>query len=207
MPDSTRPSLMQRLRDPSDQRAWEEFDQRYRQLILRYCLRRGLQHNDAEDVRQVVLMSLARVLPAFDYRPEVGRFRDYLARVVRNAIARRFSRPSRLAAGLEPEELDALVERDAHADASHESDVAWEQEWMHHHYRLALVGVRESFEERSVALFERLLAGESVQAVARDCELSEQAVHKVKQRIKKRLAELIRRQIHEEEFPQRQALA
>ena len=62
-----------------------------------------------------------------------------------------------------------------------------------------MVSVRRTFEERSVRIFERLLAGASTDEVAADFELSTQAVHKVKQRIRNRLKELISAQIAEEE--------
>src|SRR5262245_17608345 len=84
--DSTHPSLLERLRDFSDHDAWREFDARYRELILRYCQRRGLQSADAEDIRQMAVMALARCLERFVYRPELGRFRDYLGRIVQNLI-------------------------------------------------------------------------------------------------------------------------
>ena len=51
-----------RMRDHQDDEAWREFERRYRDLIVRYCLKRGLQRNDAEDVRQMVLLNLARQL-------------------------------------------------------------------------------------------------------------------------------------------------
>ncbi|MCA9253978.1 MAG: sigma-70 family RNA polymerase sigma factor, partial [Phycisphaerales bacterium] len=77
-PDTTRASLLLRIRDPDDQRAWREFDGAYGELIVRYCRARGLQLVDAEDVRQLVMLNLSRSIPRFEYQPEVGRFRDYL---------------------------------------------------------------------------------------------------------------------------------
>jgi hypothetical protein len=42
-------SLLSRVRDHEDTAAWSEFDVRYRDRIIRYALRRGLQAHDAED--------------------------------------------------------------------------------------------------------------------------------------------------------------
>ena len=67
---TTHPSLLLRVSDPQDQTAWAEFDQRYGELILRYCHRCGLQHSDAEDVRQIVLVSLVSALRNFEYQPK-----------------------------------------------------------------------------------------------------------------------------------------
>src|SRR4051812_31768209 len=67
----------------------------------------------------------------------------------------------------------------------------WEQEWVAHHYRLAMRTVRESFEPRSVEVFERSVAGSGVAELAVEYGMSEQAVHMVRQRIKARMEELI----------------
>lgn len=55
----TRPSLLVRIRDISDQVAWQEFVEIYAPLIHAYSLRRGLQDADAADVSQQVLQSIA----------------------------------------------------------------------------------------------------------------------------------------------------
>lgn len=193
--DTTQPSLLLRVRDPSDQQAWCEFEAKYGELILRYCRRHGLQPVDCEDVRQLVWLNLAKGLRSFEYEPARGRFRSYLGRVVQNAIARHFARPDRADRALDQSVL-AIVAQGADAD-----DPQWHQEWVDHHYRLAMAHVRTSFDPRSVEIFDRVLAGEAISAVAQTFNVSEQAVHKVKQRIKSRLQELIARQIREEDEP------
>jgi len=190
--EPTRLSLIKRLRDPADGEAWTTFDARYRDLILRHCRRRGLQTADAEDVRQMVMLSLASALRSFHYDPALGRFRDYLGRVVHNAIQRSFSRPSRGA------QLDVdLLELQA-ADTG-PLDELWESDWMHHHMRLAMTAVRRSSEPGSIEVFERLVAGESVSGVARACGKSEDAVKKILQRVRERLREQVARQVHNED--------
>ena len=84
---ATRLSLLTRVRDAGDARAWNEFEQRYSELVFRYALARGLQFADAEDVRQVVFLRLANALREFTYDPARGRFRSYLGAMVKNAIA------------------------------------------------------------------------------------------------------------------------
>lgn len=193
--EPTRPSLLLRMRDGEDDGAWFEFESLYRDLILGYCRRRGLQAADAEDARQIVMISLSTAFRrGFLYRRERGKFRAYLARVTANAVARMLAHPSGRAVHLETEVRDVLV-----AEGDTPIDEAWEQEWVQHHYRLAMESVRRTFEERSVRIFERLLAGASTEEVAAEYELSTQAVHKVKQRIRKRMKELVGVQIAEEE--------
>jgi RNA polymerase sigma-70 factor (ECF subfamily) len=191
--DTTRPSLLSRVRDPANQQAWSEFDARYRDLILGYCRARGIQHFDAEDVRQAVMLNLSAALRGFEYRPDRGRFRDYLGRVVRGAISRVVARPNRPVGGLSMSEVADETESCDPAD-----DPLWESEWVSHHYRLAMETIRTQFDPRSVEAFEALVAGRSVEQAALDFDMSEQAVHKVKQRIRDRMRELVARQIAEE---------
>lgn len=186
--EPTSPSLLIRIRDAEDHAAWREFDTRYRELILSYCRRRGLQDSDAADVLQMVMLSLLRRLRAFRYDPERGRFRDYLGRCVRNAISNQFAKAAGELASLEAD-ADQLPSQEPQADE------VWEREWMLYHYRMALRLIRKSVDEKSVAVFEHLLDGESITQVAARYEMSEAAVHKVKQRMKARLAELISRQL------------
>ncbi len=187
---ATRPSLLVRLRDGGDEAAWREFDQAYRELILRYARHRGLQQADAEDVRQQVLLALSRALLEFRYDPARGRFRDYLGRVVRHAAIRQMRRPIVVSS-----ELDGLGDAPTGND---EQDPLWEREWMLHHLRRAMSTVRRAFEPRSIEVFDALLAGSEVATVAAAHGLSPQAVHKIKQRIRDRLRELIAEQLKEE---------
>jgi DNA-directed RNA polymerase specialized sigma24 family protein len=59
--------------------------------------------------------------------------------------------------------------------------------------------VGASVEQRSSQVFARLLDGETVREVAAQFGMSEQAVHKIKQRVRDRLREQIDLQIREED--------
>lgn len=193
--DLTSASLLVRVRDPSDHASWREFEARYGELILRYCQVRGLRSSDCEDVRQLVWLHLAKGLRSFEYDPSVGRFRDYLGRVVRNAIARHFTRKDPAQRALDSN----ILATTADDDSGH--DQLWEEEWVNHHYQLAMQTIRATFESRSVDVFERLLSGESTDAVATAMGMSRQAVHQVKHRIQKRMKDLIAQQVREEDEP------
>jgi RNA polymerase sigma-70 factor (ECF subfamily) len=193
-PDTTHPSLLGQMRDPADARAWREFDRRYGDLIVGFARSCGLQLSDAEDVRQLVMMNLSQSMPGFEYDPQRGRFRSYLARVVRNAIQRHISRHGRPMSALDTDVLAFITE-----DESVALDRQWERQWRRHHCRRALTELRESTEPRHAAVFDRLLAGESPADIANDYGLTQEGVRKVKQRMKDRLREIVTRQIREEE--------
>ncbi len=192
-PEVTQASLLSRVRDPANQTAWREFDAKYRELILRFCRRRGLQDADADDVLQLTMQFLLQALPAFVYDPTRGRFRDYLYRTVRSALARR-GKKTPCADALDTSLLGVVAD----ADES-ESAAQWEQEWTDHHLRLALETIRQTFDTRSVEVFEHLLRGPSVEEAASAFQMSVEAVYKVRQRVRARMEELIATQVREED--------
>ena len=85
---TTRISLLNVLRDePDDDAAWGEFVRVYGPAVVTWCRERGLQHDDALDVTQDVLLRFWRTSKQFDYNPR-GRFRNYLEQVARSALVR-----------------------------------------------------------------------------------------------------------------------
>ncbi|MHC5114909.1 MAG: RNA polymerase sigma factor [Planctomycetota bacterium] len=191
--DSTHPSLLSRVRDPANRAAWREFESRYGPLVLGYCRSLGLQLADAEDVRQDVMMSLSSALGAFRYDRSRGRFRSYLGRAVRNAVVRHGKRHERTARALDTGVLDML------ARADDEQDVRWDEQWLRHHCRLALDSLRESQDPRHVEVFEALLNGLGIAAIAETTGMTNEAVRKIKQRMRDRLRDIVARQLHDED--------
>jgi RNA polymerase sigma-70 factor (ECF subfamily) len=192
----TRASLLSRVRDPADDAAWREFEATYRDLIVSYCRARGLQQADAEDICQQVMLRLSGTLRGFRYEPGKGRFRHYLGRAVRNTIIEKLARPKG-----PPRRIDSGVLAALPADPAEDEDEIWEREWTDYHYRRALATIEATFDKRSVVVFERLLAGESIDGIAQEYDMSTQAVHKVKQRIRNRMQALILQQIRDEDEP------
>lgn len=165
---------------------------------MRFCLRRNVQYADAEDIVQGVFVRLAQALPKFQLDHSRGRFRDYLFRCVRNAIFHHRQRPTGA-----PFELHHLEKLDADAvpcDRSAEEDrQVWEQEWVDHHYRLALETLRASADARSIELFNRSIEGATPAELAKEYSMSPDAVYKARQRLRDRLEALIALQIRDED--------
>lgn len=81
---TTSPQLLGRLLG-EDAAAWQTFFERYRPLIQAWCARR-LPASEAEEVAAKVWLRLVQAMPTFDYDTKEGRFRDWLRTVVNNAI-------------------------------------------------------------------------------------------------------------------------
>lgn len=183
--DSTRVSLLLRLRDRADTLSWSEFHERYGELLYRYARGRGASHADAEDAVQEVEMSLFKAMDNFEYDARKGRFRSYLRSAVIHALGRRASRQAREPAGFDPALLGELAEGQPAPE-----DAQWEREWQLHRLRWALRSVAGEFEEKTLQAFElHVLGGLSVDETAEQLSLNKASVYQAKSRLLKRVRE------------------
>ena len=91
----TRQSLILRLRNPDDIRAWHEFAEVYQPLIRSLAIRFGLQKADSDDVTQEVLTRVAKYVENWDSKSENASFRGWLATITRNQTMEFFRERSR----------------------------------------------------------------------------------------------------------------
>lgn len=88
----TNPSLILRIKDPQNAVAWNELMAIYRPVIYRLARRKGLLHEDAEDLVQGVFMSVAKAIDRWDHGEGQPRFRNWLGKIARNAIVNAITR-------------------------------------------------------------------------------------------------------------------
>ncbi len=75
----TRASLLQRVRDWSDDASWREFFATYSRFIYSMALKAGLTDTEAEDVVQGTMVGVAGAIRDFQYDREVGSFKQWIA--------------------------------------------------------------------------------------------------------------------------------
>ncbi|HEV3258519.1 MAG TPA: sigma-70 family RNA polymerase sigma factor [Gemmataceae bacterium] len=107
---TTRASLLVRLRDPRDERAWAEFTEIYAPLIYRLARRRGLQDADAADLGQEVFRAVARAIERQAFDPARGSFRGWLFRIARNLVVNFLIGRERQPRGTGDTDMQALLE-------------------------------------------------------------------------------------------------
>src|SRR5512134_273675 len=82
----TRRSLLDRLRNWEDQSSWREFFNTYWKFIYGVAIRSGLSDQEAEDVVQETVLSVAKKMPEFVYDPARCSFKGWLMHVTRLRI-------------------------------------------------------------------------------------------------------------------------
>ena len=188
MPD-TQDSLIAQLRDANNFEAWESFAQIYRPIVYRLARARGLQHADADDLSQQVMMSVARAIPNWQREPQ-ARFRHWLARIVRNATINALSRgrQDRAAGGSDFLSLIHNV-----SDASSEIEAQVETEYQRQVYRRAAEIVRDEVHEDSWRAFVlTVVDGKTTTAVADQLGKTIGGIHAIRSRIMRRLQDTVR---------------
>lgn len=89
----TRSSLLLRVKNVAgDERAWEEFMELYRPVIMRMARARGMQEADAQDLTQQVFLSVYQAVERWTPQSAETRFRNWLSKITRNAILKALSR-------------------------------------------------------------------------------------------------------------------
>lgn len=186
--ERTTTELLDGLRD-SGGRAWDEFDRRYRPILVGFLRRMGLNEDDAADVAQETLTCFVQDYRRDMYDRRQGRLRTWLIGIARYRLA-----DLRRAAGrrgmLRGESVIATLPDDQEAES------AWDAEQRRHIFEQAIAELRATgrFHERTIEAFERVvLRQEPVESVSAQLGLSPQEIYNAKNRIVDRLRAIIQR--------------
>src|SRR5688572_15927585 len=82
----TRRSLLSRLRNMGDDDSWRAFFDAYWRLIYNVARKSGLSDEDAQDVVQETVISVAKKMPEFRYDPAKGSFKSWLLIITHRRI-------------------------------------------------------------------------------------------------------------------------
>jgi RNA polymerase sigma-70 factor (ECF subfamily) len=186
----TQPSLLLRIRDPQDARAWSQFAELYAPLIHGFARKYGLQEADAADLTQDVLRLVAQAAKDLDYDPQRGSFRGWLYTVVRNQVRKFFGRRRDFHAGAGGTEAQQRLDQ----QISPETDLTaeWNAECERRIFAHAAAQIRGDFKEATwQAFWLTAVDGRSGKEVAEQLGMTVAAVYLAKSRVMARLKEQI----------------
>ena len=179
---ATSPTLLRAIAADPESPRWNDFARLYGPVVRRCLARTGaagrpLGAADRDDLVQETFLAVARALPGFRYDPARGRFRGYLATVVRNLVLRR-----RREEAARPEV--AVAETGERAAAPATTDA--ERELMLECWTLALARVlrEHAFTPNAKAVFRaHVLDDRPAADVAAEFRMRPNAVYQVKDRV------------------------
>jgi RNA polymerase sigma-70 factor (ECF subfamily) len=172
-------TLLERLRDASDARAWERLLDLYAPLLYFWAIRAGESPHDAADLVQDVLVVLVKTLPGFRYDADKS-FRGWLRTVTLNKLRER----KRRLRGAGPVSLDDVPEPAIRDDAER----FWETEYRRQLEGRALQLMKTDFEPTTwKACWQSVVEGRSAAEVGRELGISENAVYLARCRVLRRL--------------------
>jgi RNA polymerase sigma-70 factor (ECF subfamily) len=189
---TTRPSLLVRLRDPMDERAWGEFVEIYGPLVRGLARRRGLQDADAADLVQEVFRAVAAAIERYDPDPAKGSFRGWLSTIARNLIVNLLEAQRRHPRGTGDTEVRQLLEQQP-APTS-EGSTLFDAEYRRHLLHWAAGKVRDEFSDPAWQAFWKTgVEGQSAGEAARALGLTVGTVYQYKSRVVARIRREIER--------------
>jgi RNA polymerase sigma factor (sigma-70 family) len=182
----TRPSLLLRIRNTEDAGAWSEFVAIYEPLVYRLARRKGLQHADALELGQEVLLTVSKSIDRWKPDPACGSFRGWLGRVTRNLIINLLIKQRRHPQAIGDTDFQRLL-ADVAEPAPEESAV-FDLEYRRSVFRWAASQIQGEFRPATWQAFWRTcVEGRAVRDVAQELELSVGAVYVARSRVMARL--------------------
>ena len=184
----TQRTLLSRLRNLDDGESWRRFFDLYWRLIYNLARRSGLGDQDAQDIVQETVISVARKMPGFQYDPGRGSFKQWLLRITRRRITDHLRKAYRRVPQVElspelPEEDNSYA--GAVVDpASRAIEKAWDEEWEQWRFDQALATVRRQANPKHFQVFDYcVVKGWPVSKVSATLGLNAAQVYLAKHRV------------------------
>lgn len=174
--------MLEALVDSTDQRAWRQFDRRYRPLLIEFAMRLGLDREQAGEVTQRTAVAFLETYRRGTYDRAKGRFKNWLLGMARHVIHDYFDECRKQPANTSGRsELDRRLR--TIADPGRLSSV-WDREWENHVLTICLNQAAKRFSERDMLVFRLLTShGLSVMDVANRVSLAPSNVTTIKHRV------------------------
>ncbi len=179
----TSETLVEKLKDPSNEKAWDRFYRLYSRVLFQFIRSRGVDHVSAEDILQISMCEIIRYIPSFEYDPKKGKFSSYLFRIVFHVISKWVERNKNH--GIPLQDAMPIYDMNISDPRSRQMFEEFEQLWKRNLINYAFMRVKKRVEPltwKSFHLF--VLKGQRAQEVATRLGIpNRSAVFKQKERV------------------------
>ncbi len=191
----TRASLLHRLKDPEDQRSWDDFYNIYSRLIFETALKAGLNHAEAQDVLQDTLVAVSKHIKSFKYDPKLGSFKTWLFMITKCRITDQFRKrgPARVNADESPGNDTPVIEQVPDPNIKLPED-AWDEQWEANLEQAAKSTVKRNVDPQHYQIYDFLEHKNwDADRVSTMFGVSKDQIYVIKSRIKKKIADEVTR--------------
>ena len=153
----TRTTLLERLKNWRDDSSWQDFFDTYWKLIYGVAVKGGLTKEEAQDVVQETMFTVARLMPNFKYDRKIGSFKSWLLNTTRWRITDQFRKRETLAIShsssgdteTETRTADKMID-----PASQDINALWEAEWEKNLVDAAIAKVKRRLDPQKYQIFD-----------------------------------------------------
>lgn len=180
----TRDSLLSRLKDWRDDDSWRDFFNTYWKLVYGVALKAGLTEQEAEEVVQETVITVARRIPEFKYDPSICSFKTWLLNLTRWRIVDQLrKRQPKLNGQADGTPHTATVERLPNPPGV-DLDAMWDNEWQQSLVNTAIQRIKKRVNPEHYQIFHLCVFKEwPVKKVARELGVSAAQVYLIKHRV------------------------
>jgi RNA polymerase sigma factor (sigma-70 family) len=181
----TRQSLLSRLKDWEDQESWREFFETYWRLIYRVAVKAGLSDDEAQDVVQETVISLAKQMSDFRYDRAKGSFKVWLLKLTQWRISDRLRKRHRECASVctasnKTEVMEAMTD----SEAAEALEKTWDEEWKRNLTERAFESLKKHVSPRQIQIFQlHVFHRWPVQKIMAELKIGRAAVYLAKHRV------------------------
>ncbi len=181
---ATRKTLIHRVKDQQNERAWEEFIDIYKRFVYAVIRNMNISESDTADIHQRIMLKLWEHLPNLDLN-KIHSFRSYLSAITKNEVLQFMRSSKRRVAREEKAASDRTLN---YFDSIRLPDIAKieEREWRIHLTNIAMRNVQPLFSDNAIEVFKLSIKGLSAEEISKQTGLSTSTVNTLKSRVKKR---------------------
>ncbi len=185
--DKTRQSLILRLQDWQDQRSWDDFYRTYWRLIYGAALKTGLQEQEAWDVVQETILTVAKQSRKNSYDPERGSFKSWLWNITRWRIndrlrARQKEPIAMSSSSSDEDDFNPIENQEDNSNVNF--DQIWDEEWQANLMKAAVDRVKMKVSASQFQIFDyHVLRGFSTKEVKSKLGVSTAQIYLSKHRV------------------------